>query len=71
MYSYNGYEFFPAKAPRYWIPQDGIEGNELVPLMDDESFLVASPFRVIAYARFYREVTLLDLRRLLTIHASH
>ena len=58
VYFYNGYEFFPPKAPVYWIPLGGVEGNPLVLLGNGLSFLVDRPFRIVAKSRFYREITI-------------
>ena len=56
VYTYNGYDIFPPKQPTFWIAQDGIDGNPLVPMADGLSFLINEPFRVVVLARFYREV---------------
>jgi hypothetical protein len=58
VFSYNSYEFFPIKAPAFWIPA-GIPGREPAPILSGHSFLVdfPKPLEVHVRARFFREVS--------------
>jgi hypothetical protein len=56
-FSYNGYLFFPIKAPAFWLTAV-VLGRRPEPILNLDSFLVApnQPLRVQVRARFDREV---------------